>query len=176
MQCDGDEKTFASAAYSSNFINYCSKLKLYKETALSDQVTINFAPLQCRNAASLGLSSVETNFKAMCLNILIDDKPIVYVSSSKTLFNISGSMSFTFIRFSGISAFARPTTSSIDISILPLLLCDNLNNLQYGDSLLTLQKMNTYDYVTNNVAYKCSDAWYSGSTIPSTYTKGIKCT
>ena len=111
----------------------------------------------------------------MCMRLSIDERPTVHVNSATSYFNISGTMTFDNIIFSGINAFARHKTSTVDLSIFPILLCDNIKDIVYGDKAISFDKMNQFDYVVNNLDYSCKDAWYSLSTIPKDFKTNNRC-
>ena len=89
----------------------------------------------------------------MCINDTKLNKPVVYVNNAYDYFNISGSLSASNIKFSGVNSYSVSSNSGEDISVFPIQMCQVNTEPLPGDSPFNLNKI--VNNVTNLFSYKC---------------------
>lgn len=85
-------------------------------------------------------------------------KIIVHVNSATSYFNISGSLTFENIKFTGINALAVPTKATNDLSVFPVQLCEVPTEPNGYEKAFSLRKKSSTN--SNLFQYTCTDSWY----------------
>jgi hypothetical protein len=161
--CQGDE--VYPSSISSTYINYCSLFgsSLLQEYSQFDNFTVTVKPLYCSLMTSLGYTSSNNYFKQACISDPAS-KPVIWVNHATAYFNISGSMTFENIKFTGVNAFANSLTEGeVSLELWPVQYCSVTTDPNGYDNALKLKANTTTDAL---FSFKCFDRWYQAPARP----------
>lgn len=119
--------------------------------------------------SDLGVSSSDpTNtqyiaFQSLCVSAATT-KPVIYVNHATAYFNISGTVSFENIKFTGINALAVPSSSALQLLKWPVQFCYVTTEPNGYEVSFKLAKKSTTS--SSSFSYSCIDSWYSAPQRP----------
>ena len=109
----------------------------------------------------------------MCWDAEKDEKPVINVNSPYAYFNISGSMTFRNIKFSGINAMASASGSNFDVSLIPAKLCGLSSQTLELHHNLPLTKLSPSGL---HLPYLCTDPSFTFPLLPLSNSDTQTCT
>ena len=99
--------------------------------------------LECSMATTLGISSSDPDFVAMCITDISTVKPVIYVNQPTAYFNITNKATFSKLKFSGVNGLAVSDRPKFDFSYIPAKFCTVATEPPGGESQLKLTKSPT---------------------------------